>query len=61
MVSDVEKANCGPIFFDDTVNAVRYRAMLQVFIDQLHDDELQEGFFQHDNATAHTAEIVYTP
>lgn len=50
----------GPIFFDDTVNAERYRAMLQVFIDQLHEDELQEGFFQHDNATAHTAAATVT-
>nr|XP_022910373.1 histone-lysine N-methyltransferase SETMAR-like [Onthophagus taurus] len=45
----------GPVFFHDTVNAERYQALLQEFIEQLHPDELQQGFFQHDNATAHTA------
>lgn len=45
----------GPIFFYDTVNGVRYRQILETFIEQLHDDELQYGFFQQDNAPAHTA------
>lgn len=45
----------GPIFFYDTINAERYQAMLGTFIDQLHDDEIQNGFFQQDNARPHVA------
>lgn len=45
----------GPIFFQGTINAARYRNnLLQPFIEQLHDDELLHGYFQQDNATAHT-------
>ena len=45
----------GPIFFDFTVNAERYRNnFLAEFVQQLHDDELQYGYFQQDGATAHT-------
>lgn len=47
----------GPIFFHDTINAVRYREqILEVFINQLEDEELQLGYFQHDGATAHTTQ-----
>jgi hypothetical protein len=46
----------GPIFFEDSVTAERYRNnILDVFINQLHDDELTHGYFQQDGATAHTA------
>ena len=46
----------GPIFFHDTFNAARYREqVLDVFIQQLHDDELAGGYFQQDGTTAHTA------
>lgn len=45
----------GPIFFHETITGERYRAILNDFIPQLHDDELQHGFFQQDNAPAHTA------
>lgn len=45
----------GPIFFDFTVNAERYRHnFLAEFVQQLNDDELRYGYFQHDGATAHT-------
>lgn len=45
----------GPIFFNFTVNAARYRNnILAEFVEQLHDDELQHGYFQQDGATAHT-------
>ena len=45
----------GPIFFDFTVNAERYRNnFLAEFVQQLHDDELQYGYFQQDGATAPT-------
>jgi hypothetical protein len=45
----------GPIFFHETVNATRYREqILEIFINQLDDEELQNGYFQHDGATAHT-------
>lgn len=46
----------GPIFFEETINAERYRTLiLAEFLRQLHDDELQTGYFQQDGATAHTA------
>ena len=35
---------------------MRYQNMLQEFIDQLDPEELQNGYFQHDGATAHTAQ-----
>jgi hypothetical protein len=45
----------GPIFFEDSLTAERYRNnILDVFINQLHDDELNHGYFQQDGATAHT-------
>ena len=45
----------GPIFFNFTVNAERYRNIfLTEFVQQLDDDELQYGYFQQDGATAHT-------
>lgn len=44
----------GPIFFNQTITAERYRnELLQPFINELHDDELTEGYFQQDNAPAH--------
>lgn len=45
----------GPIFFEETITARRYRAILEDFVNELHDDELRTGYFQHDNASAHTA------
>lgn len=46
----------GPIFFHETLNAERYRRLiLEPFLQQLHDDELQVGYFQQDGATPHTA------
>ncbi|PSN43843.1 hypothetical protein C0J52_11885 [Blattella germanica] len=42
----------GPIFFQDTINAQRYRALTLV---PLSDDEKLNGYFQQDSATAHTA------
>lgn len=45
----------GPIFFNFTINAERYRNnILNEFFQQLHEDELQNGYFQQDGATAHT-------
>lgn len=46
----------GPIFFHDTINAQRYRTLiLEPFLAQLNDNEIQFGYFQQDGATAHTA------
>lgn len=46
----------GPIFFNTTINAQRYRTqILDVFLNELDDIELTTGFFQQDGATAHTA------
>lgn len=45
----------GPVFFHDTINGERYkRIMLEPFINQLDDEEIQLGYFQQDGATAHT-------
>lgn len=45
----------GPIFFDGSLNAERYRnEILDPFINQLDDYELQNAYFQQDGATPHT-------
>jgi hypothetical protein len=45
----------GPIFFHETINAQRYgELILDEFINQLDDEELQHGYFQQDGATPHT-------
>lgn len=46
----------GPIFFNTTINAERYRTIiLDNFLNQLDDVELTTGYFQQDGATAHTS------
>jgi hypothetical protein len=46
----------GPIFFNETITAERYRnQILEVFINQLHEDEQQRGYFQQDGAPPHVA------
>jgi hypothetical protein len=43
------------IFFHENINATEDREqILEIFINQLDDEELQNGYFQHDGATAHT-------
>ncbi|CAH1372399.1 unnamed protein product, partial [Tenebrio molitor] len=37
-----------------TLTAVRYREIIQQFLEQLHDDEIVNGYFQQDGAHAHT-------
>ena len=45
-----------PIFFQDSVNAERYiNDILQQFFNDLTEEEKRGGWFQHDGATAHTA------
>lgn len=44
----------GPIFFQGTINALRYREeILEPFINQLDDQELREGYFQQDGSPVH--------
>jgi hypothetical protein len=44
----------GPVFFEGTINVARYRNnLLELFFQNLHDEELLHGYFQQDNATAH--------
>lgn len=46
----------GPIFFNETVNSERYRAnILAPFFQLLSHYERENGYFQQDSATAHTA------
>lgn len=46
----------GPIFFNETINAERYRTLiLEPFIAHLTEREIMESWFQQDGATAHTA------
>ena len=54
----------GPKFFEETVTAQRYRNNIPTaFAQELQDDELQDGFFQHDGATAHTTidNLIFLP
>jgi hypothetical protein len=45
----------GPICFHDTINGQCYREQLLVpFLDQVHPDEFENGYFQQDGATVHT-------
>jgi hypothetical protein len=46
----------GPYFLNFTINSDRYiNRILNPFINELDDQELQHGHFQQDSATAHTA------
>jgi hypothetical protein len=46
----------GPIFFNDTINAERYRTdILEPFLGHLTERQIEEVWFQQDGATAHTA------
>jgi hypothetical protein len=46
----------GPLFFHETVNSDHYvNDILNPFFSQLTAEETQHGYFQQDNATAHTA------
>ena len=46
----------GPIFFEETINADRYKSLiLEPFIAELDESEIQCAWFQQDGATAHTA------
>lgn len=42
----------GPIFFEETVTAQRYQQMLELFIAELQENELEAGYLQHDNASS---------
>ena len=46
----------GPIFLTDTINSERYRKnVLEPFVAQLSEREIEHAWFQQDGATAHTA------
>jgi hypothetical protein len=46
----------GPIFFNERTTAQRNRnQILEVFINQLHENELQRGYFPQDGAPPHVA------
>ena len=48
----------GPIFFENTITSERYiHNILEPFFDQLTEQEKQQGWFQQDDATAHTARV----
>jgi hypothetical protein len=40
--------------FSGILMAVRCREIIQQFLEQLHDDEIVNGYFQQDGAPAHT-------
>jgi hypothetical protein len=40
--------------FSGTLTAVRYRKIIHQFLEQLHHDEIVNGYFQQDGAPAHT-------
>lgn len=46
----------GPSFFNDSSTAKRYRTqVLDIFINELHNDELQEGYLQQAEASPRVA------
>jgi hypothetical protein len=45
----------GPLFFEETVNSIRYCSMFHDFIALLEEDEITYSWFQDDGTTAHTA------
>ena len=48
----------GPIFCENTITSERYiHNILEPFFDQLTEQEKQQGRFQQDGATAHTARV----
>ena len=48
----------GPIFFENIITSERYiHNILEPFFDQLTEQEKQQGWFQQDGATAHTARV----
>ena len=48
----------GPIFFENTITSKRYiHNILEPFFNQLTEQEKQQGWFQKDGATAHTASV----
>ena len=44
----------------ETLNTARYLKIFNEFVDQLDDDELRNGYFQHDGATCHTSDESMT-
>jgi len=44
----------GPIFFDATITTAAYMEILNIYVNQLDDEELSIGYFQQDGATSHT-------
>ena len=48
----------GPVFFENTITADRYITdILEPFIAQLTEDEIEYAWFQQDGASAHTANV----
>lgn len=46
----------GPVFFNNTVTGEFYRnEILRAFFEEVHDDELRDGYFMQDGASPHTA------
>lgn len=46
------------VFFNETVNSVRYIEMVNQFVGSLSEEELNKAWFQQDNAPAHTADVT---
>jgi hypothetical protein len=48
----------GPIFFEGTVNSDGYLSdILELFFQELTEEEIRYGYFQEDSSMAHTARI----
>lgn len=45
----------GPLFFEDTINSIRYCALVDQFWEQLTPHEKLNCWFQQDNSTSHTS------
>jgi hypothetical protein len=48
----------GPVFFENTVNSQEYLRILQEFIPQLDEEEINECYYQQDGASCHTSQFI---
>ncbi len=48
----------GPIFFENIINSQEYLRIIQEFISELDEEEINECYFQQDGASCHTSQFI---
>jgi hypothetical protein len=48
----------GPIFFENTINSQEHLRILQEFIPELDEEEMNECYYQQDGASHHTSQLI---